>query len=443
MRAPGPSTLQFIGGVRKHGFLDYVGQLWHAHGDTFQVRLAGRTLMFAIHPVALEQITISGRAKYDKRASFEPVRKYLTGEGLVASTGELWRRQRRLMSPFFTPKGIRSYADTMIHDALRMQARWEVLARAGNEVEIAEEMTIVTASIILKALFSADTMESIDRMRHAVETMIGFVTQRATGIPVPAWIPTPGNRRYKAAQHMVHRSIEALIADRRKVGRDAWPDDLLTRLMSTRDEETGQMMSDTLLRDEAITMFFAGHETTARTLTFAWYALASNPHVAAKLHAELDQVLGQRAPTVDELKQLPYTLQVVKEVMRLYPPAPFYSRDAIETDRLGGFDVEPGTIMLLSPYYSHRHPAYWEEPERFDPDRWTREREMYSPAYHPFGSGQRVCIGNSFSLLESHLLLAILAQRFAPKLRPGYQARWDMRGVLSLTNGLPMTIELR
>jgi cytochrome P450 len=165
--------------------------------------------------------------------------------------------------------------------------------------------------------------------------------------------------------------------------------------------------------------------------------------VAARLHAELDRVLAGRLPTVDELRHLPYTLQVIKEVLRLYPAAPFYGRDALEADQIGGFDVPAGAAIVLSPYYTHRHPQFWENPESFDPDRWATDRDMPGGMYHPFASGARVCIGNNFSLLETHLLLAILAQRFTPRLRTGYAARWEMKGVLSLAGGLPMVIAAR
>lgn len=443
--APGPSLLQFIRGVRSRGFLGHIGDLWREHGDVFQVHIGRRTLMFAMHPDMVEHVTVSNRQNYDKRRSYDPVRRYLLGEGLVASTGELWKRQRKLMAPFFTPKGVQAYAEMMLRDGGRLADRWQQLAQGGAEVEISEEMTSITASIILKAMFSSETMESITRMKDAVETMITFVDSTMKPVRLPLWVPTAKNRKYVAAREFVHRTIEGLIADRRAVDVARWPDDLLTRLMQARDDETGQAMSETLLRDESITTFFAGHETTARTMTFTWYALAANPEVAAKLHAELDRVLAGRAPTVDDLKQLPYTLQVVKEVLRMYPAAPFYVRDAVAPDQLGGFTVPTGAAVMLSPYYTQRHPQFWDDPEKFDPDRWTREREAarHGHAYHPFAAGPRICIGNNFSLLESHLLLAILAQRFAPRLRPDYKPRWIMRGTLGLEGGLPMTIAAR
>jgi cytochrome P450 len=214
--------------------------------------------------------------------------------------------------------------------------------------------------------------------------------------------------------------------------------------MQARDEETGEVMSENLVRDEMITTFFAGHETTARTMTFAWYALATNPHVAERLRAELDAVLADRPPTLEDLHHLPYTLQVIKEVLRLYPPAPFYIRDAIAGDQIGGFETQ-GLPVLMSPYYTHRHPDFWENPLEFNPDRWTPEQEakMHPYAYHPFAAGQRVCIGNNFSLLESHILLALLAREYAPQLAPGFTPRFVMSGTLGTSNGFPMTIERR
>lgn len=443
MQAPGPRALEFLYRVQTRGFLDVVGELWREHGDVFRVQIGSRTLLFALHPDAVERTTSTQKAKYDKLSSYDPVRKFLTGEGLIASRGELWRRQRKLLAPFFTPKGIRAYAELMIDDGVRLQERWQVVAREGKEIEISEDMMAVTSSIILKALFSSEGNESLQEIRKAIEAMLAFVNFRTIPNWLPLWVPTPRNRRYRAARALVHRVLSEIIAKRRALDPQRWPEDMLTRLMTARDEETGQPMSEALLRDEAVTAFVAGHETTARTLTFAWYALAKNPEASARLHDELDTVLGERIPTLDDLRQLPYTLRVVKEVLRLYPAAPFYARDALEADQIAGFDVPAGATVMLSPYYTHRHPGFWETPELFDPDRWTDERGWQHAAYHPFGAGPRVCIGNNFSLLESHLLLAILARRFAPRLREGYEPRWAMRGVLSLANGLPMVLEAR
>jgi cytochrome P450 len=445
VRAPAVGPIAFVRGVRSRGFLHFAGDLWREHGDVFEAHVGHRRLVFVMHPDAVEQVTVSGRQLYDKRDSYDGARKYLIGQGLVGSTGDLWRRQRKLMAPFFTPRGVATYANLVVSESLRFAARWEHLADEEREVDLSEEMSLITASIILKAMFSSETPESITQMKSAVETMIAYVDTQNLPVRLPTWLPSRRNHRYFKARHLVHSSIAALIAERRAVPEADWPNDLLSRLMEARDPDTGDAMTETLLRDESITIFFAGHETTARTITAAWYALETYPEVAAWLHQELDSVLGDREPTLEELHHLPYTLQVVKEVLRLYPPAPFYARDAIGDDQIGGFDVPSGATIMLSPFYTHRHPDFWTDPDRFDPDRWTRDAETtrHGHSYHPFAAGPRICIGNNFSLLESHLLLAVLARRFRPRLRDGFVPHFVMHGTLSIEGGLPAVIETR
>ncbi|WP_282006483.1 cytochrome P450 [Propioniciclava sinopodophylli] len=437
---PSASPLASLGGIARHGFLETTGRLWRAHGDTFRLRLGVGDMLFAVHPDSVKEVQLTRRRSFDKRASYDGVRRYLTGDGLVASTGELWKRQRKLMAPFFTPRGVVAYADIMLADADRVVARWDGLVASGAVVDMGEEMMELTASIILRTLFSTEADADVVRLKGHVETMIGYTTRRM-GPHLPDWLPTPAQRAYEHARDEVRGYIADVIAHRRASG--VAPRDLLTQLMETRDDE-GRPMAESLLADESITMFFAGHETTARTLAATWAALSAHPRVAQRLHAELDGVLGDRTPTVDDLRALPYTLQVVKEVLRLWPAAPFYVRDAVEDTEVAGHPVPAGTPVMLTPYWTHRHPDFWEDPEVFDPDRFTPEAEKarHPQAYHPFATGERVCIGNHFSLLESHLLLAVLARRFAPRL-VGVQPRWVMNGVLSPAGGLRMRIVAR
>ena len=439
---PSVNTWEALRGLRRLGFLDYIGELWRQHGDVFQINIFNRRMIVAMHPDAVRHVNVSNRQNYEKRESYDGVRKYILGYGLLTSNGELWRRQRKLMSPFYTPKGVQAYGELMLRDGHRLLERWSRMA--GERVEIGEEMTFVTAAIILRAMFSMETDEAIIGMKNAVETMLGYVTSKQNGLPIPSWVPTPKNRKYFQARRMVHSYIYSVMEQRRGLPEADWPNDLLTRLMQARDEETGERMSEDLLRDEMITTFFAGHETTARTMTFAWYALAQNPHAAEKLQAELDAVLGRRTPTLEDLHRLPYTLQVIKEVLRLYPPAPFYVRDALTEDQLGEFNTQ-GLPVMMSPYYTHRHPEFWDKPLAFNPDRWTpvREADMHPYAYHPFAAGQRVCIGNNFSLLESHILLSLLAREYAPRLVPGFTPKFIMGGTLGTANGFPMILERR
>lgn len=439
---PSVNTWEALRGLRRAGFLEYMGELWQRYGDVFQVNVLHRRMVVAIHPDAVWHVNIENRKNYDKLQSYDVVRKFMTGDGLVSSRGELWKRQRKLMAPFYTPKGVQAYGEIMLKDGHRLLERWSQLD--GKQVEIGEEMTFVTASIILRAMFSMEADEEIISMKSAVEAMLGYANSNQTGIMIPLWIPTTTNRKYLKAREKVHTYIHSMIEQRRALPEAEWPNDLLTRLMQARDEETGEPMSEHLLRDESITTFFAGHETTARTMTYTWYALSENPHVARKLHDELASILGDRTATLEDLHHLPYTLQVIKEVLRLYPPAPFYIRDAIAEDELGGFNTQ-GLPVLMSPYYTHRHPDFWEDPLVFNPDRWTPEAEanMHPYAYHPFAVGQRTCIGNNFSLLESHILLSLLARQYAPRLAPGFTPKFIMGGTLGTSNGFPMIIEHR
>jgi cytochrome P450 len=440
-QVPGPKIIAAYQGLFKQGFLDYVDNAWKAHGDFFELNLGFRSLFFAIHPDAVQYVNVTSK-NFDKVKSYQAVRKYLTGDGLVASTGELWKKQRKLMSPFFTPKGVMEYANIMIQDAMEVADRWEDLATKGEEIEMSEEMMRVTASIILKSMFSSELDEETLEMKDCVEVMIKYTTTQEQGLHFPDWVPNKRNRDYFKSRDKVHQYINRIIQQRRAIPPDKWPEDLLTKLMLTKDEETGEPMSESLLRDESITAFFAGHETTARTMSATWYALAKNPDAERKLHEELDQVLGDKIPTVDDLFRLPYTLQVVKEVLRLYPAAPFYVRDATEDEEINGYPIPKGSAIMLSPYYTHRHPDFWENPLKFDPDRWTPEKESarHKYAYHPFATGKRICIGNNFSLLESHLLLAILGRRFAPTMKPEVDVTWEMQGTLGTKKGFPMKI---
>lgn len=429
--------------LRRKGFLNFLVDRWRVEGDVFRL---GPGMTFFAHPDHVKYVSIDHRENFDKLKSYDVVRKLLLGNGLVTSNGELWRRQRKLMAPFFTPRGIEHYASIMTEEGEALSRRWDKLAEAGQPVEMLDEMMRITASIIVRTMFSLTDTRQATQLTDVFEALVR-ITAGGMSLPIriPLWVPTPSNRRYYSARHRVDTFLNRIIAERRAMPESAWPDDLLARLMSARDEITGETMPDQQVLDEAVTIFFAGHETTARTLSFTWYALSQNPGVADRLHAEIDGVIGNRLPAFDDLKQLGYTLQVLQEAIRLYPAAPIYVRDAIADDRIDGQPIAGGSTVMLSPFITHRHPEFWPDPEKFDPDRWSPERAkaQHPYAYHPFAAGQRVCIGNNFSLFESHTLLIMLGQRFAPRLVPGHQLHLDMVGTLSSRNGIPMTIERR
>jgi len=448
--APPDRHSRFIVGIayemQRDGLLAFFERAWRQYGDLAHLQIRSEHIFLVTHPDTVRYVSVSSKDNYDKLESYDVVRELLLGDGLVSSTGELWRRQRRLMAPFFTPQGVQQYYDVILSEALDFTERWERQADTGTPLDMINEMMFITAAIILRAMFSTDVDERILDIKDDVETMIQFVAKREM-VPVqpPLWFPLPSIRRYVAARQRVHTYLEEIIAQRRSFPEKQWPDDLLSKLMRARDEESGEAMSDSLLRDESITMFFAGHETTARTLSFLWYALDQNPAVMAKLHAELDAVLGDETPTVEQLKQLPYTLQVIKETLRLYPPAPLYVRDAVADDVIGDTFIPAGARMMLFPYASHRDEAFWPDPGRFDPDRWLPEEEAarHPYAFHSFAAGKRICIGNSFSLFEAHIITALLARHFTPGLLPGHVPQIEMAGTLNVRNGLPMTLARR
>jgi cytochrome P450 len=446
---PGPKSFFGLKNLRdmgQKGMLDFIAQQWREHGDLFAVQVGPQKLVIVIHPEHIRHITITNAPNYEKLKSYDPVRNYIIGDGLVTSTGELWKRQRRLMAPFYTPRGVQEFADIMLRDTVAMTDRWEPLAAERTQVEMFDEMALVTASIVLKAIFSTESTEDILWIKQSVETMIGYAgSKRVNPFQLPDWVPTTDNRNFWRARWRVHDYIDSVLDTRLAMDESEYPNDLLSKLITAEDPETGERMSRKLLRDEALTNFFAGYETSARSMSYAWYALGNHPDARAKLHEELDRELGHDVPTLDTLKRLPYTLRVIKETLRLFPPAPMYAKDVIDDDVIDGYHIEKDSVMLLCPYFTHRHPAFWEDPLRFEPNRHApeAEKERHSQAYHPFASGQRVCLGNHFSLLETHIMLAILAQRFDPQLLPTYRAQFIGETLLDITNGLPMVLTRR
>ena len=442
-----PLILDFVYDLTRNGYLQFFTDAWQEYGDLARFQIGPGNMFLVIHPEHVRHISIANRQNYTKGPSYDVVRELLLGNGVLTSTGDLWRRQRKLMAPFFTPRGIESYFSTIYNDGLWMQQRWEGLAASGETVEMIDEMMMVTASIILKTMFSMDSDEDILELKGAVETMIRYITISQTNpLYPPLWVPTRANRAYLRARREVHTYIDRVIAQRRAIPEDEWPDDLLGKLMLAEDDETGERMSDELLRDESITIFFAGHETTATTLTFLWYSLATNPEVEARLHAEIDAVLGDGPLTLEQVGELEYTLQVIKETLRLYPAVPTYVRDAVEDDEIDGYHIPAGSRMMLWPFLTHRHPDFWERPEAFDPDRWEPacEKARHPYAFHAFAAGQRTCLGNNFSLFESQVLVALLARHFTPRLAvPGFTPQVEMAGTLASRNGLPMRIAKR
>ncbi|HTU89112.1 MAG TPA: cytochrome P450, partial [Gemmataceae bacterium] len=331
------------------------------------------------------------------------------------SEGDFWLRQRRLIQPVFQRERILSYAPDMTACALRLIDSWH----DGEVRDLHAEMRKLTLAIATKTLFGADASDQSEAVGRALHDAMGTFGQRFFRlIRIPESVPTPGNWRIRKAIRRLDNILYGLINQRRA---EKQQKDLLSILLHARYESDGSGMTDKQLRDEAMTLFLAGHETTALALAWGWYLLAQHPEVVEKLQAELHQALGGRTPTAADLPNLPYTDIIVQEVMRLYPPAYAIGRQAIQSCTIGGYSVPAGGTILMSQWVVHRDPRYFDDPERFYPERWADGLAKRLPryAYFPFGGGQRVCIGNSFALMELPLLLATIAQRFNFSLPPG------------------------
>ena len=386
------------------------------YGDIVRMRFLYLTAYFIYHPDDIESLLSTNAKNFIKARSLRtPFFRRLVGNGLLTSEGDDWRRQRRLAQPAFHRQRISGYGDVMVEYAARMIAGW----KDGDVVDIHRAMMRLTLEIVVKTLFNADVSAEADKVGRVLSQMVKpFASQATVKWILDNRLPTRAHREFFAAAKEIDEIVYNMIAERRSSGRDHG--DLLSMLLAAHDENDGSQMTDRQLRDEVMTIFLAGHETVALTLSWAWYLLAQNPEVEKQFHAELDEVLGGRAPTVADLARLKYTDMIVKESMRLYPPAFGVGREAIVDCEIGGYRVPAGAQVFAFQWATQRDPRFFPEPERFYPDRWTEEFTNTLPkyAYFPFGGGPRACIGNYFAMMEAVLLLATIGQRFKFSLLP-------------------------
>jgi len=366
-------------------------------------------------PEHVHSILVEHAYDFDKGRVIHTLGRSVIGNGITSSEGDFHRHQRKLMSPPFQPRHIASYATVIGHYGEHIQQTWT----DGTVIDVNQHMTNLTMSIIGKALFDADVFTETDELGAAMTTAMAYFSHGISTLwPLPYSWPTPRNRRTHYAVQVLRNRIGRFIDERRNDSRER--NDFLSILLQARDED-GQPMSDEQVMAECLTLFLAGHETTATALTWTWYLLCQHRESYQKVQQEVDSVLQGRTPTYADLARLPYCLQVFKEAMRLYPPAYIMARQALREVEIDGYRVPQGWVVLLSPYTLHRREDFFPEPEKFDPGRFTPEREKQLPryVYLPFGAGPRICLGLYFALMEGHLLLATLAQRTSFSLVPG------------------------
>jgi cytochrome P450 len=406
---PGPSGLGFYFSLLRtpKNWLRFLGQLGKEYGDISFFRLFGVPICFINKPEYIESVLVSGVSDFAKSKDYAPL-KTLMGNGLLTSEGEFWRRQRKLVQPAFHRERIAAYGEVMVRYAEKMMAGW----RDAETRDAHKDMMKLTLDIVAKTLFDADVTSDAVEVGETLEVAMERYSAFAWfAVFLPPSMIGPWYWIFRKTLHRLDTIIYRIMRARRESKSD--PGDLLSMLLKAQAED-GSQMTDQQLRDEVMTLFLAGHETTANALAWTWYLLSLNSEAEARLHAELKEVLAGRSPRIEDLQRLRYTQMVVKESLRLFPPAWGVGRETLREIQLGEYRVPAGTNVFISQWVVQRDPRYFERPEKFLPERWTEEFEKQLPkfAYFPFGGGPRVCVGASFALMEAALLLATIAQKY-------------------------------
>lgn len=408
-------------GVMREFNRDSLGFIERAQGnfgDIVWMRFLYVPALFLYHPNEIEYVLSTNPRNFRKAMSLRSnFFQRLVGNGLLTSEGEEWKRQRRLSSPAFHRHRISAYADTMVDYTRRLMANWQ----PGEMRDMHREMMRLTLEIVVRCLFSADVSNDVDHVGDTLKELVKpFAAQATLKWILDNRLPTPTHLRFNKFAKRIDDVVYRIIAERRASGKDEG--DLLSMLLAARDED-GSQMNDQQLRDEVMTLFLAGHETTALTLAWSWYLLGKYPDAEKKFHDELDDVLGGRAPTMADLPRLKFTEQIAKECMRLYPPAYGLGREAIDDCEIGGYPVPAGTQVFMFQWVTQRDARFFDRPDDFVPERWTSNFEESLPkyAYFPFGGGPRACIGASFAMMEMMLVLATIGQRFRLELAPNHR----------------------
>ncbi|MCU1264793.1 MAG: cytochrome [Acidobacteria bacterium] len=410
------------------------------YGDVVRARFFYVSAYFLYDPDDIEYILSTNAKNFVKAMSLRSnFFSRLLGNGLLTSEGEFWRRQRRLAQPAFHRQRISAYGEVMVEFTERMTATW----RAGETRDIHPDMMRLTLEIVARTLFNADVSGDADRVGRVLSEIVKpFASQATLKWILDNRLPTPAHNRFHRSVRQIDEIVYRIIAERRASGRDEG--DLLSMMLQAQDED-GSQMTDAQLRDEVMTLFLAGHETTALTLSWSWYLLGLNPAAEQKFHAEVDEVLAGRKPTFADLPNLKYTEKIAKESMRLYPPAFGVGREAIADCEIGGFHIPAKAQVFAFQWVTQRDPRYFAKPEKFDPDRWTEEFVSRLPkyAYFPFGGGPRACIGNTFAMMEIVLVLAAIGQNFRLALAPDHKVELMPAMSLRPKDGIRVLVERR
>lgn len=439
---PGPKGEPLLGSVRAFARnpAEFMLRAALDYGDIVKFRLLNLDFYLVVRPEYTQEVLVANHDKLRKSPRDVAILSKFLGKGILVTDGAYHKRQRRLVQPAMHTTRIQNYATTMVDYTQRMIDSWA----DGSEQRVDHAMRQLTMEIVGKSLFDADVSGQGHQIGEAID-----ILQRIAGIDfrvqnvIPDWLPLRRNRQRAEAAQTLDRLIRQIISERRASGEDKG--DLLSMLLLSEDE-TGARMTDQEARDEAVTLFAAGHETTSNAMSWTWYLLSQHPDVEARLQAEVDSVLNGRAATIQDLPQLRYTTMIIKESMRLYPPAwVLNAREVLDDIHIDGYTIPKGGNIFIAPYALHRNPAYFDDPLRFDPERFSPENEKRIPryAYFPFGGGPHVCIGNSFALMEAQLILATMAQHVSLSLLPDPVVEIEPLVTMGPKNGLRMRVQTR
>jgi cytochrome P450 len=444
---PRPSESLVWGSLNhiKQNRIDFPLRLMRAYGGVVRFRILTSPWYLITHPDGVQRILSDNHRNYGREPLRTKAVAIALGNGLFVSDGAFWLRQRRLMQPIFHRRQIAAFGAMMVQNTLALLAHWQAAVEQGRPLDIALEMTRLTLDNASNALFSMNVHEQFQALAAAFALLNEEVFFRFSHpFYPPPWVPTRHNQQLRAALHTIDQIVQTMISERRHQRGQA--SDLLAMLMQARDVDTGETMSDQQVRDEVVSLIFAGHETAATALAWTFALLVQHPDVAERVWAEIAAELGQRLPTVDDLPKLPYSRMVLDEVLRLYPPSPLATVQARAADEVCGYQIEANAGILLSSHATHRNADFWEQPEVFDPERFRSERvaQRHRYAYFPFYGGPHLCIGKEFALVEMQLVLVTIAQRYRLHLLAGQEIEPQTQSVtLRPRGGLPMIVEPR
>lgn len=430
-----------LGAARKlNKPLELYSEAFRQYGDVVRFTWLGVDWYFLAHPDGIEHVLQTHQQNFRKPDSVTKNFSLVSGNGLFNSEGEFWLRQRRLEQPAFHREKLEKMSSVFVDSASCLVDEWKA-HKEGDVVDLLPEMMRLSLKMVSLSLFGKDVSSEADIMHDALMEISTFVDRRINDIiKWPTFLPLPRNLKFRKAKIAIDQVVADIIATRRKMQTES--DDLLSTLMLAKDQATGEAMSDQQLRDEVNTLLLAGHDTTAASLVWTWYLLSENPDCWRKLQAELQSVLGGRKPKYEDLTKLTYTRMVYDEALRIFPPAWGQARQSINDDEIMGYFIPKGSIIALSQYVTHRHPQFWHQAEKFQPERFSPEEVQNRPkfAYFPFGGGQRMCIGNNLAIMESVLAIATIAQHFELQIVKDQIIEAEPRIVLRPKYGMKATL---